>query len=62
MTLLSICLVLLVVGVLLWVVQTYIPMNPGISKLMTVVVLVVVVLWLISIFLPGYLPSPVRLK
>lgn len=62
MTLIHVVLVLIVVGVLLWVVTNYIPMDARISKLMTIVVIIVVVLWLVSLFLPGYLPTPVKLK
>jgi hypothetical protein len=44
-----------VVGFLLWLVNTYIPMEPTIKRIITVVVIIVVVLWLLSVF--GLLPS-----
>jgi DMSO reductase anchor subunit len=39
-----------VVGVLLWLVNTYIPMDGKIKKVLNVVVVIVVVLWLLSAF------------
>jgi hypothetical protein len=39
-----------VVGVLLWLVNTYIPMDGKIKRLLNVVVVIVVVLWLLNAF------------
>jgi hypothetical protein len=50
MSLVGIVLALVVVGVLLWLVETYIPMNPTIKKAIEVVVIIVVVLWLLQVF------------
>jgi hypothetical protein len=41
--------VLIVVGILLWLVNTLIPMDPKIKTILNVVVVVVVVLWLLSV-------------
>lgn len=41
---------LIVIGVLLWVVNTYVPMDGKIKQLLNVVVLLFVVLWLLSVF------------
>ncbi|MGO8677977.1 MAG: Thivi_2564 family membrane protein [Limisphaerales bacterium] len=41
---------LIVVGVLLWLVNTYIPMDGKIKKILNVAVVVVVVLWLLHVF------------
>jgi hypothetical protein len=41
---------LIVVGVLLWLVNTYIPMDGKIKKVLNIVVMVVVVLWLLNVF------------
>ena len=49
MSLISIVLTLIVVGVLLWLVNTYIPMDGKIKKILNIVVVVVVVLWLLQI-------------
>jgi len=50
MSLITIVVSLIVVGVLLWLVNTYIPMDGKIKKVLNVVVLVVVVLWLLNVF------------
>ena len=50
MPLVSIVISLIVVGVLLWLVNTYIPMDGKIKKILNIVVVVVVVLWLLNVF------------
>src|SRR3954466_4928954 len=50
MSLITIVITLVVVGVLLWLVNTYIPMDGKIKKIINVVVVVVVVLWLLNVF------------
>ena len=50
MSLLSVLLVLIVVGVILWLVNTYIPMDRKIKNILNVVVVIVVVLWLLRAF------------
>jgi hypothetical protein len=50
MSLLTIVITLIVVGVLLWLVNTYLPMDGKIKKVLNVVVMVVVVLWLLNVF------------
>lgn len=50
MSLLNIVLVLIVVGVLLWLVNTYIPMDGKIKKILNVVVVIVVIVWLLKVF------------
>jgi len=42
--------VLIVVGVLLWLVNTYIPMQAAIKSILNGVVVIVVVLWLLNVF------------
>lgn len=42
--------VLIVVGVCLWLVQTYIPMAPPIKAVINVVVVLALVAWLLSYF------------
>jgi len=41
---------LIVVGVLLWLVNTYIPMDPKIQGLLNAVVVIAVVIYLLQIF------------
>jgi hypothetical protein len=50
MSLITIVIALIVVGVLLWLVNTYIPMDGKIKKILNIVVVVVVVLWLLNVF------------
>ena len=48
MTLMPLVLTLIVVGVLLWLLNTYIPMDGKIKKILNVVVVIGVVLWILS--------------
>ncbi len=48
--LISVVLTLIVVGVLLWLVNTYIPMDGKIRQILNIVVTVVVVIWLLYAF------------
>ena len=50
MSLIGLVIVLIVVGVLLWAANTYIPMDPKIKTIMNVVVVIAVILWLLSAF------------
>ena len=50
MSLISLVIVLIVVGVLLWAANTYIPMDKKIKTIMNIVVVIAVVLWLLSVF------------
>jgi len=50
MTLVNIVVILILVGLALWLVNTYIPMAAAIKSLLNVVVFVVVLIWLLQIF------------
>ena len=50
MPLLQILLVLIVVGVLLWLVNSFIPMQGTIKSILNAVVVIAVVLWLLNVF------------
>ncbi len=50
MSLISLVIVLIVVGVLLWLVNTLIPMDGKIKQIINVVVIIAVVLWVLQIF------------
>lgn len=50
MPLLTIVIVLIVVGVLLWLINTYIPMDGKIKSILNAVVVIVVVIWLLQAF------------
>ena len=59
MPLLQILLVLVVVGVLLWLVNNFIPMQGTIKSILNAVVIIAVVLWLLNVF--GLFHSPSRI-
>lgn len=50
MPLVDLVLVLIVVGVLLWAVNNYIPMDAKIKQILNIVVVIAVVLWLLDVF------------
>jgi DMSO reductase anchor subunit len=50
MSIISVLIALAAVGVVLWLVNTYIPMDGKIKKILNVVVVVVVLLWLLNAF------------
>ena len=50
MPLLQIVLSLIVVGVLLWVVNSFIPMARSIKSILNAVVIIVVIVWLLNVF------------
>ena len=50
MPLLTIVIVLIVAGVLLWLVNTYIHMDGKIKTLLNVVVVIVLIIWLLKAF------------
>lgn len=50
MPLLTILLVLIIVGVLLWLVNAYIPMDYTIKKIFNIVVVILVIVWLLKAF------------
>lgn len=50
MPLIQVLLVLIVVGVLLWLVNSYIPMAGSIKSILNAVVVIGVVLWLLNVF------------
>lgn len=50
MSLIALVVVLIVVGVLLWLVNAYIPMDAMIKRILNIVVIIAVVLWLLKVF------------
>jgi hypothetical protein len=50
MPLLTVLLILIAAGVLLWLVNSYIPMDGKIKSILNVVVVIVVVVWLLKVF------------
>lgn len=49
MSLVSLVITLIVVGVLLWLINSYIPMDSKIKGILNIVVVVAVVLWLLNL-------------
>jgi hypothetical protein len=50
MPLIQIVITLIIVGVLLWLVNRFIPMQSSINSILNGVVVIVVVLWLLNVF------------
>jgi len=50
MSLLSVLLIIIFVGVLLWAVNKYIPMDRKIKNILNIVVVFVVIIWLLKVF------------
>ena len=58
MTLLSILIAIIVVGFLLWIINTFLPMDRQIRKIFNLVVVIALVIWLLKAFgLFSYLTS-----
>jgi predicted membrane protein len=49
MSLVSLVIALIVVGVLLWLINTYIPMAASIKTILNIVVVVAVVIWVLQV-------------
>ena len=50
MPLITVLIILVVAGLLLWLVNTYIPMDRKIKTIFNIVVVIVVIVWLLKIF------------
>jgi hypothetical protein len=50
MPLLTILIVLIVVGLLLWLVNNYIPMERTIKNILNIVVVIALIVWLLKVF------------
>jgi hypothetical protein len=50
MTLVNIAVILVVVGLVMWLINTYIPMAGAIKSLLNIVVFVVVLIWVLQTF------------
>lgn len=48
MTLLHLILVLVIVGVILWLINTYVPMDHKIKTILNIAVVIFVILWLLQ--------------
>jgi hypothetical protein len=52
MTLLGLIIALVIIGVVLWAINSFVPMDPKIKQILNVAVVLVVVLWLLLQFVP----------
>jgi len=60
MGLIQLVVILIVIGVLLWLVNSYIPMDAKIKQIINIVVVIAVVLWLLfSVFHLGSYDVPI---
>lgn len=50
MSLISLILILVAVGVVMWLINSYLPLDPRMQKILNAVVIIVVVLWLLQVF------------
>lgn len=50
MPLLTVLIILIAAGVILWLVNTYIPMDRKIKSILNVVVVIIVIVWLLKVF------------
>ena len=50
MPLIQVAIILIVVGFLLWLVNSFIPMAGSIKSILNIIVIIVVVLWLLNLF------------
>ncbi len=50
MPILTILIVILVVGVLLWLINSYIPMQRTVKGILNAVVVIILVIWLLKVF------------
>lgn len=50
MSLITVVVILIIVGVVLWLINTYIPMAASIKTILNVVVVIAVIIWLLSVF------------
>ena len=50
MPLINFIIILVVVGVILWLINRYIPMDYKIKRILNIVVVIIVIIWLLSVF------------
>lgn len=50
MSLINLIVTLVVVGVILWLINSFIPMQRSIKKILNIVVIIIVIIWLLSAF------------
>lgn len=53
MDLISLIIVIVVIGVILWAVNQYVPMDAKIKQILNIVVVIALVIWLLTVLLGG---------
>jgi hypothetical protein len=53
MPILTVVLILVIIGFILFLVNKYIPMDPMIKNVLFVIVFIVVIVWLVQLLVPG---------
>jgi low temperature requirement protein LtrA len=53
MSLINVVVVLIVIGLLLYAANNWLPMDSKVKQILNVVVVIAVILWLLAIFFPG---------
>lgn len=54
----TILIYLVIVGVALYLINTYVPMAPPIKTVINVIVVLILVIWLLNVFGIAHFPSP----
>lgn len=57
MTIIGFILVVCIIGIVLWLVTTYLPLDPRIKQFLVAAVIILLVLWLIQLI--GFLDAPI---
>lgn len=50
MSLLTILIVLIAIGIILWLINNYLPLDATIKKIINVVVIIAIIIWLLKVF------------
>jgi len=50
MGMIQVVIILILIGILLWLVNNYIPMDRKIKQILNIVVVIAVILWLLNVF------------
>lgn len=61
MPLINVVIVIIVIGVLLWLVNKYVPMEATVKSILNAVVVIALVLWILALFLPVGSLSAIRI-
>ncbi len=61
MPILTILLILIAAGVILWLINSYIPMDGKIKSILNVVVVILVIVWLLKVFGVFHYLSDIRI-